>query len=173
MKKLESKTALITGGGTGIGRAIAHEFACEGARIVLCARRLDPLASTVAELKSQGTEAIVMDSSDEETLELGRRHTSGRECYPCLLTTGDFIRQINRPDFDRKKSAFFMASADGPCRFGQYNHLHRNVLDKLGYEDVPILALDQDNEYRNCLDNLGPDLERNAFQGVAAVDARR
>lgn len=60
MKKLENRTALITGGGTGIGRAIAHEFAREGAKIVLCARRLAPLTSTVAELESQGTEAIAI-----------------------------------------------------------------------------------------------------------------
>jgi NAD(P)-dependent dehydrogenase (short-subunit alcohol dehydrogenase family) len=40
--------ALITGAGTGIGRGIAQLFAAEGARVVIAARREDPLRATVA-----------------------------------------------------------------------------------------------------------------------------
>jgi predicted nucleotide-binding protein (sugar kinase/HSP70/actin superfamily) len=38
------------------------------------------------------------------------------------------------------KHAFFMTTAQGPCRFGQYVTLHRQILDREGYGDVPILA---------------------------------
>ncbi len=41
--KLEGKVALITGGGTGIGAAVARRFASEGARVCLAGRRREPL----------------------------------------------------------------------------------------------------------------------------------
>ena len=45
---------LVTGGGTGIGRTIAHELGSLGAHVVLCGRREEPLARTAAELGEAG-----------------------------------------------------------------------------------------------------------------------
>jgi citronellol/citronellal dehydrogenase len=44
------KVALITGGGTGIGRAVARELARTGAQVVICGRRDEPLAAVQQEL---------------------------------------------------------------------------------------------------------------------------
>ena len=55
--RLENKTALISGGGTGIGQATALCFAREGARVMIAGRRKDPLAETVAEIQRQGGQA--------------------------------------------------------------------------------------------------------------------
>ncbi|MFP4380708.1 MAG: acyl-CoA dehydratase activase [Candidatus Sumerlaeia bacterium] len=123
-----------------------------------------------AVFQSVGVEAEVMAPSNEESIYYGERHTSGRECYPCLLTTGDIIRQTRKRDFDPKASAFFMASADGPCRFGQYNQLHREVLDKIGMEEVPIFSMEQGREYEEVLHTVGTRFERRAWWGIAAVD---
>ena len=49
-KLLNGKTALITGGGSGIGAAIAKRFVAEGAKIVITGRRKEALAETVAAL---------------------------------------------------------------------------------------------------------------------------
>ena len=47
--KLQGKTAVITGGGTGIGLAIAHALAAEGCRVAIAGRRAEPLEKAVAE----------------------------------------------------------------------------------------------------------------------------
>jgi len=125
-----------------------------------------------AAMRSVGINAEVMPESDEESLELGRRYTSGKECYPALLTVGDMIRQTRRSDFDRNRAAFFMAAADGPCRFGQYNNLHRLVLDDLGFKDVPLYVIDQDETYGRDLKIAGGgQFERRAWAGICAIDA--
>lgn len=55
---LEGRVALITGGGTGIGLAIAEEYAALGARVALCGRRLEPVTAAVEALTAKGHEAM-------------------------------------------------------------------------------------------------------------------
>ncbi|MCC6575041.1 MAG: SDR family oxidoreductase [Planctomycetes bacterium] len=50
MNRLKDRRALITGGGTGIGRAIAEVFTAEGCKVVICGRRHGPLAETMTTL---------------------------------------------------------------------------------------------------------------------------
>jgi meso-butanediol dehydrogenase/(S,S)-butanediol dehydrogenase/diacetyl reductase len=47
--RLAGKVALVTGGGTGIGAAVARRFAAEGAALVITGRRREPLESVAAE----------------------------------------------------------------------------------------------------------------------------
>lgn len=54
MFDFKDKVALITGGGTGIGRAIALELARGGCAVALCARRAEPLAETAAAIEALG-----------------------------------------------------------------------------------------------------------------------
>ncbi|MDY7032995.1 MAG: acyl-CoA dehydratase activase [Thermodesulfobacteriota bacterium] len=126
-----------------------------------------PLSAAV---EACGIPSAVIPESNEETLELGRRWTSGKECYPCILTTGNMIRMLKEPDFDREKSAFFMPSTNGPCRFGQYHSFQRMVLDEMGYEDVPIYAFTQDERIYEELGTIGKDLVQLAWQGIVAID---
>jgi citronellol/citronellal dehydrogenase len=54
------RVALVSGGGTGIGRATALELAGSGARVVLCGRRAEPLDGVRAEIESLGGEAFAV-----------------------------------------------------------------------------------------------------------------
>jgi len=66
----QGKRVIVTGGGTGIGRTIAHELCSLGAHGILLGRRSAPLATTVTEILSQGGRAdyAVCDIRDEQTV---------------------------------------------------------------------------------------------------------
>jgi len=66
--KLKDKVAIITGGGTGIGKAISLAFVNEGAAIVIAARNLSRLEEVAKDIKSRGgkAKAIQTDISDHE-----------------------------------------------------------------------------------------------------------
>ena len=49
--RFNNKTVLITGGGTGIGAAVARRLASEGANVALVGRRKEPLEAVAAEIK--------------------------------------------------------------------------------------------------------------------------
>jgi len=123
-----------------------------------------------AALRACGLEAEVMPLADSETLELGRRYTTGKECYPCIITTGDLIRLLRRPDFDRRRAAIFMPESSGPCRFGQYCSLQKLILSNLGLDDIPFVSPNQGSNLYHALKQLGQDLDKRAWLGICAVD---
>uniref|UniRef100_A0A7C4THL2 CoA activase n=1 Tax=candidate division WOR-3 bacterium TaxID=2052148 RepID=A0A7C4THL2_UNCW3 len=132
---------------------------CDGAKVLCSAMRY------------AGIDAKLLDTPDDESVLLGRKYTSGRECLPAIITTGDIIKKVQARDFNPEKASFFMAQGSGPCRFGQYYKLHRVILDKLGFENIPIYA---PNQGPSLFDDLGPMGLRfllSTWDGICAVDA--
>jgi NAD(P)-dependent dehydrogenase (short-subunit alcohol dehydrogenase family) len=68
LRRLENKVAIVTGGGTGIGEAIAHKFAQEGAQVVVNGLPGDPVLDVVQSIEARGGRAVpfVADIADVE-----------------------------------------------------------------------------------------------------------
>jgi len=61
MGKLDGKIAIVTGGGTGIGRSTALMLAAKGARVVVTGRRKAPLDAVVGEVAKAGGKAVARE----------------------------------------------------------------------------------------------------------------
>lgn len=146
------------------------------ARPTLTGRRLyiprmtDCGAETLAAaFRSVGIDAVVLPPSDARTLELGARHLSGEECLPAKVTLGDFLKVIQEPKFDPEKAAFLMATAHGPCRFGQYVPHLRKIFRTMGYPEIPLVSPTAAEGYQD-LGDLGAELARAGWRAIVAAD---
>jgi NAD(P)-dependent dehydrogenase (short-subunit alcohol dehydrogenase family) len=61
-RKLAGKVAVITGGGTGIGKATALLLARNGADVVVAARRVEPLEQTAEEIRGLGSKSLAIST---------------------------------------------------------------------------------------------------------------
>ncbi len=68
MRRLEGKRAFVTGGGAGIGRAIASAFAKEGARVAVVDVDEERVRETVAALPGESGSALVCDVADRRAV---------------------------------------------------------------------------------------------------------
>ncbi len=122
-----------------------------------------------AGFRGLGIPAEVFGFSDEESVEYGRQYTTGKECYPLTVTTGDMIKKIREPGFDPNKAVFFMPSGTGPCRFGQYNMFQRLVLQELGCE-IPVLSPNQDAGFYKELADVGKNPSKIGWLAMVGTD---
>ncbi|MFQ6008632.1 MAG: acyl-CoA dehydratase activase-related protein, partial [Candidatus Zixiibacteriota bacterium] len=122
-----------------------------------------------AAFERYGLTAEVLDEPDETTLEWGKKFTSGKECFPCCITTGDMLKKIKSNGFDPSRAVFFMPGADGPCRFGLYSQYHRMLLDDLGYRQVPIFSPNSQDGYSG-FGLEGTDFRKVTWQGLVFLD---
>ncbi|QWR76675.1 acyl-CoA dehydratase activase [Candidatus Magnetomonas plexicatena] len=133
-------------------------------------RMSDHAYALAAAFEYSGIASEVLPESDEESIELGRRYVSGKECYPCVVTTGDMLRSVFSEGFDADKSAFFMPSGTGPCRFGQYTVFQRLLLDQVGLKDVQIFSPVQDTSFYSDLGIAGQDFVMRSWHGIVAIE---
>lgn len=131
-----------------------------------------------ATFRGFGIRAQVMDTY--KGMDLGSEYTSGKECYPCQITTGDVLYFLQKEEerlgnaFDPQDYVYFMPEASGPCRFGMYNKYQRIVLDSFPkFKNLRIGALTTSDGY--SLDGIlepqrVPDLRKSAYFSVVVAD---
>ncbi len=126
-----------------------------------------------AATRSCGIPSEVLPMANEADLELGRKYTNGQECFPFICTLGSFLSKLKDPDTDPKKVSFFMPDHNGPCRFGEYNKLHRHVFDNLGYADAEIVHPSNEDAYATLAPGHSVRWRSNSWRGIVALDIMR
>ena len=124
MSNLEKQVAIITGGGTGIGRALALALAEAGVKAVVCGRRLKPLEQTVQEINLLGGEAVAIQADvvrAEEVRQVVDRTVKQFGGVNILVNNagiggGDYIHQHDIERWDQVMAV----NLRGPFLFARY-----------------------------------------------------
>ena len=104
---LTDKVAIVTGGGTGIGRAIAHELASLGAHVIIAARKEERLAKTAAEINESGGKAsfyTVNIRREEQVAQLIKQIVQDHGTIDALVNNaalGGFIHKFGEFPMDK------------------------------------------------------------------------
>jgi predicted CoA-substrate-specific enzyme activase len=123
-----------------------------------------------AAARSIGVPSEVLPIQTEEDLAIGRKYTSSKECFPMICVTGSFVKKLQEPGADPSKMSFFMPDHNGPCRFGQYNHFHRILFDRLGYSNAELITPSNDTSYEDVAGEHGQKFRINAWKGFIVAD---
>jgi 3-oxoacyl-[acyl-carrier protein] reductase len=178
MQNLKDRVAIVTGGGTGIGSAIALALAKEGVRVVICARRESPLQQVTDTILSGGMEGrwVAGDVSKAEDVE---RIVQGTLAWfgtvdilinNAGISGGGWIHEHRIEDWDRimavnLKGPFLMARAVLPIMREQGRGEIVNISSESGleyYEGSGVYGVS-----KHALNALGEYIQReNQSKGI-------
>jgi len=143
--KLQGKVAIVTGGGTGIGKATAIRFAKEGAVVAVSGRRQKLLEETVHEIKKEGGNALALvgDVSRGQDVERWVSKTVARFGEIAILvnnagiTRGIPIMEMSEEEYDsildiNLKGAFLMTKHVVPSMIKRDGGSIINIASVLG-----------------------------------------
>jgi len=100
-----------------------------------------------ATLEYVGVKTVPLPPPGEKELALGRSVASCKECLPLLLTAGSLVRYIEEEWNGEDILVNFMPETSGPCRFGQYNIMMRELVRKQKLDRITMLSLTSENSY--------------------------
>ncbi len=125
------------------------------------------LEATAAVFRSLGVRATALPPAGEEVLKLGRGNTSCKECLPLLLTVGTLLKYLAERENKDELLVYFMPTASGPCRFGQYSPYISQLLSRQEVDDVALFSLEAENSYTGA---WGKDLTLRLWSGIVVSD---
>ena len=104
--------------------------------------------------KGFGYKSEALPPENKDSYNIGRSVTRGSECLPMAVTIGSLVHKLQEINAVDKEHAFFMPTASGPCRFGQYALMQRIILNRLGYKDLIIVSPSSENAYAGLEEEL-------------------
>jgi len=147
MEPLEGQVAIITGGGTGIGRGIALALAEEGVRPVVCGRRMDRLQETLAAIREAGGEGLAVQADVSQQPDVERVVAKAVESFRSIdilvnnagIGGEDSIHEQELADWDQVmavnlRGPFLMARAVLPSMRRQRRGHIINISSESGLE---------------------------------------
>lgn len=182
MIQLEGQVAVITGGGTGIGRGLALAFAREGIRSVICGRRMDRLQETLSALREAGGEGLAVTADVSQPEEVEQVVAAALKDYGKIdilinnagIDGGGYIHEHDVADWDRVmainlRGPFLMARAVLPLMRRQRQGHILNISSESGLE-----YYEGDGAYgvsKHALNALGEFIQRENQQLGIRVDS--
>jgi predicted CoA-substrate-specific enzyme activase len=115
-------------------------------RIVIIPRMGENSEVVTAALRAEGMLAEALPMPTRETVRLGRRFTSGKECIPMTISIGSVLERVLTAK-DDERFTLFIPTASGPCRFGVYNLLHKIIYSRLDLDDRLTVISPPDHDY--------------------------
>ena len=155
-----------------ITRKVGADHPLAGKKVYVPDMAEGSVEALCAAMRWMGIDAHPTPPPDARTLELGGMNTSGDECFPAKVTTGDFLKIAQQPGFDPKRTVFFMGTTDGPCRFGQYAPFLRKVLRDCGYGEIRVFSPHGEHGYSDFQD-FDTAFVRTAWRGLVSADILR
>jgi 3-oxoacyl-[acyl-carrier protein] reductase len=168
---LAGQVAILTGGGTGIGRGIALALGGAGLKVVVCGRRLAPLEETAAEVREAGGEALPVQADVSIEADAAQLVEAALETFGRLdilvnnagIGGGDAIHRQDASEWDQVlgvnlRGPFLVARAALPHMRSQRAGHILNISSESGLEHYP-----GDGAYgvsKHALNALGEYLQR-------------
>lgn len=113
-----------------------------------------------------GIRADVLPAADEKVLKLGKDNSSCKECLPLQTTLGSILNYLKNDRPDGELTVYFMPSAPGPCRFGQYNVFTKRVVQQHEFDDIAVFS----PHSANCYGGLGGQSASVALRAIVIGD---
>jgi predicted CoA-substrate-specific enzyme activase len=103
--------------------------------------------SAAAAFRGIGIRATALQPADDKVLKIGRSCSSCKECLPLIITTGSLMKYLDERRDRNEKLIYFMPTAGGPCRYGQYSVFINDLIQKRRINDVSLLSFSSENSY--------------------------
>ena len=119
----------------------------DSVRLVLPSMGRYGASCLAAACRGYGVKAVALPPMSEEYLALGKGSTLCKECLPLQLTTGALLDYVNSREDPEEITLYFMPTARGPCRFGQYQVFMRNLIRRYQIPRIALLSLSAEDKY--------------------------
>lgn len=147
MNRLQDKVAIVTGGGTGIGRGIALAISAEGGKVVVCGRREAPLSEVVETIQASGGQALAITTNVSHEAAVSRLVERTQQVFGRIdilvnnagIAGGDYIHGHDIPGWDEVmavnlRGPFLVARAVLPIFRAQKSGHIINISSESGLE---------------------------------------